>query len=73
MYIPGVYTEYMSTNQNIKAGTEFRILLGMPRTGKITKVTRTRVFYNTVASNGEVIPEITTRAMFDNAAMVEVI
>lgn len=63
----------MTTTQSIKAGTEFRILLGMPRTGKVTKVTSTRVFYNTVASNGEVIPEITSRAMFDNAAMIEVI
>ena len=62
----------MTTTQNIKAGTEFRILLGMPRTGIVTKATKTRVFYNTVASNGEIIPEVTTRAMFSNAAMIEV-
>lgn len=43
------------------------------RTGKVTKVTSTRVFYNTVAANGDVIPEITARAIFDNAAMIEVI
>ena len=28
--------------------------------------------HNTVASNGEIIPEVTTRAMFSNAAMIEV-
>jgi len=45
----------------------------MPRTGTVTRVTKAKVFFNTINSVGEAVHEVTTRAMFGNAAIVEVL
>ena len=63
----------LAAARKIKAGATFRILLGTPRLGTITKVTASKVYYTTVNEAGELVPRLTSRSMFDNAAAIEVL
>jgi len=77
--IPGVaerhymgYSNYMTKTKNIKAGTTFRILVGMPRTGTVTRVTAAKVYYDSINEAGMTQHFITPRSMFLNPVMIEV-
>jgi hypothetical protein len=59
-------------NNTIAVGTQFEVLLGMPRVGTITRIVGKRVYYNVTAANGEIIPQVTTRATL-NSVMVAIL
>jgi len=71
--VTNAVAQALAASQKIKPGVHFRILLGMPRTGTITKVTASKVHYTTVNADGELVPHLTSRDVFDNAAMIEVL